>query len=216
MHVGPITLAWRVGARVLAEQPRGLYCPGLYCLGCTAQKTLANMSHCVQVLHVLSCILVGGHTVPEFMYKALEYLLVRMRARQFTAIDVAQTAHIIGTWRAGPERRGSKRPAVMELVNEIERASIELMQIGEMTSRQLANVLWMFGRLQQQPSQFLFSQLASRMLTERVRVLTMLHGVLGASWHAGNADLSGHNITSSPQYRLECHAFQPLLSSMSL
>jgi hypothetical protein len=149
----------------------------------------ATMARRVQVLHVLSCILVGGHTVLEFMYKALEYLLVCMRARQFTAIDVAQTAHIIGTWRGGPERRGSKRPAVMELVNEIERASIELMQIGEMTSRQLANVLWMFGRLQQQPSQFLFSQLASRMLSERVRALTMLCAVIGACWHAAHAHL---------------------------
>ena len=44
-----------------------------------------------------------------------------------------------------------------------------LLQDGEFSARSLSTTLWMFGRLQAQPEQFAFSQLAAAMLTEQVR-----------------------------------------------
>jgi hypothetical protein len=140
----------------------------------SARDGAACRSHCspaVQVLHVLSCLLRVKHTDQHVILQALGYLEGCLRARQYTAVDIAQTAHVIGTWRGGPGSgyQGLQAPVVQAVVAEIENAAIELMQIGELSPRQLSNVFWMFGRMQQQPSQFVFAQLAARMITERVR-----------------------------------------------
>ena len=42
------------------------------------------------------------------------------------------------------------------------------LQVGELSPRQLSNVLWMFGRMGSQPSQFIFLQLAAQMIVEQV------------------------------------------------
>ena len=126
----------------------------------------------MQVLHVFSGVLVVNQATPQFTHGVCAYLLDCMRARQFSAIDVAQAAHALGTCRGGFHQNDSDGhfQLVQALVHEIEKASIELMQVGELSPRQLSNVLWMFGRLQQQPGQFVFSQLAAQMITEQARI----------------------------------------------
>ena len=131
---------------------------------------LVSKSVCVQVLHVFSSVIKGKFATPQFIHGACAYLLDCMRARQFSPIDVAQAAHCLGVCRGGFNNNKTEGHGqlIAALVHEIEKASIELLQVGDLSPRQLSNVLWMFGRLRQQPQQFVFSQLAAQMITEQV------------------------------------------------
>ena len=93
------------------------------------------------MLHATSCLLKlefreRFHTT---MIDNLGYILSCLRARQFTAIDVAHAAHVVGRWRGGPntEHFGIDRinPVVQSLMNEIENAAIELLQVRTCSHR---------------------------------------------------------------------------------
>ena len=54
------------------------------------------------MLHVMAAVLATDHTSHRFFAICLDYLLERYRHRDFTAVDLAQTAYVLGRWRGGP------------------------------------------------------------------------------------------------------------------
>jgi hypothetical protein len=121
------------------------------------------------MLHHLSCLIRLDLVDMSHVFPCLGYLLSLLRARQFTSIDVAHLAHILGKWRGGPTRQRMKHPVVEALLIEIERYLVELMQRSQLSPRQLATAVWMFGRIKRSPQHIMFWQLCEALITEKVR-----------------------------------------------
>jgi hypothetical protein len=123
----------------------------------------------LQMLHHLSCLIRLDLVDMSHVFPCLGYLLSLLRARKFTSIDVAHLAYILGKWRGGPTRQRMKHPVVEALLVEIERYLVELMQSAQLTTRQLATTVWMFGRIKRTPQHIMFWQLCEALISERVR-----------------------------------------------
>lgn len=132
------------------------------------------------------------------------FILAQLRNNSYTVIDVAQLATVLGrqqqpfpapstvspdgktenTESAGGNGSMSRTAgtyndigigtAVLQLVQEIEELSCVHMRDGTLAPRQLACILWMFGRLGIQPSLSEFRGLICVFIRERVRPHALL------------------------------------------
>lgn len=126
----------------------------------------------VQVLHVMEAFRAKRMFRPNFTMFALAYIMQKMRAGEHTRVDVAHTAHIIGEWRAGFRRQDSDmlHPVLQELVAVIEMRSAEYLKVGQFSARQIATVMWMFGRLTAPPESMELRNLLSSYICNQVCV----------------------------------------------
>lgn len=108
---------------------------------------------------------------PTFATSAFAYIMQKLRAGEHTMLDVAHTAHVIGEWRAGFQRSYTEplHPILQELVAVIEMRSAEYLKVNQFTARQIATVMWMFGRLTTPPESMELRNLLSIYICNNVR-----------------------------------------------
>lgn len=138
----------------------------------------------LQVLHVMEAFRSKRMFRPGFATFALAYIMQKMRAGEHTRLDVAHTAHIIGEWRAGFRREGNDplHPILGELVAVIEMRSAEYLKVDQFSARQIATVMWMFGRLTTPPESMELRNLLSSYICNHVRLRTCVASASPNLW----------------------------------
>jgi hypothetical protein len=142
-------------------------------------------------------------------HTAYSFILTQLRANNYTVIDLAHLATVLGKQRPpfpspsalsldgngsmgssgvstsrgnGDKNTDAIGAVVAQLVQEIEETACVHLRDGTMEPRQLASILWMFGRLGIQPSNPDFRGLICVFVRERVRTHDRLkHVILGGT-----------------------------------
>lgn len=162
----------------------------------------------MQVLHIMEAFQSKRMFRPAFATSAFAYIMQKLRAGQHTVLDVAHTAHVIGEWRAGFRRAYTEplHPILQELVAVIEMRSAEYLKVNQFNARQIATVMWMFGRLTFPPESTELRNLLSVYICEHVRPPLLCHCCCCALHARVVCEAGGHQCMPILPWLAELHA----------